>query len=61
MNFAGAFGCAVKLGMGEPTEAYITYCMKYIQILLDHNIKPVVVLDGRNLPSKEHTEKKRRE
>lgn len=57
----GAFGCAQKLGMGEPTDAYITYCMKYIQVLLDNQIKPVVVLDGRSLPSKEVTNSKRRE
>ncbi|CAL8126035.1 unnamed protein product [Orchesella dallaii] len=57
----GAFGCAEKLGKGEPTTAYITYCMKYINVLLDNNIKPILVLDGRNLPSKEYTEKKRRE
>ncbi|ODM93528.1 Exonuclease 1 [Orchesella cincta] len=57
----GAFGCAEKLGKGEPTTAYITYCMKYINVLLDNNIKPILVLDGRNLPSKAHTEKKRRE
>ena len=29
-------------------------------MLLHHNIKPVLVFDGRNLPSKAHTEKKRR-
>ena len=29
-------------------------------MLLHHNIKPVLVFDGRNLPSKAGTEKKRR-
>ena len=58
---AGAFGCAAELGKGEHTTKYITYCVKYINVLLAHNIKPVMVLDGRNLPSKAQTEKKRRE
>ena len=29
-------------------------------MLLHYNIKPVLVFDGRNLPSKAHTEKKRK-
>lgn len=59
--FPGAFGCAQKLALGEPTTAYITFCMNFIQILLDNNVKPVVVLDGRDLPSKRETNRKRRE
>ena len=35
--------------------------MKYIDMLLYHDIKPILVFDGRNLPSKADTEKKRRE
>ena len=35
--------------------------MKYIDMLLYHDIKPILVFDGRNLPSKAETEKKRRE
>ncbi|XP_021946238.1 exonuclease 1 isoform X2 [Folsomia candida] len=57
----GAFGCAAQLGKGEQTTAYISYCVKYINVLLSHNIRPIVVLDGQNLPSKAGTEKKRRE
>ena len=35
--------------------------MKYVNLLLAHNIKPILVFDGRNLPSKSETEKKRRQ
>lgn len=57
----GAFGCAEKLVKGQKTDGYIVYVMKYVDLLLFHNIKPVLVFDGRNLPSKSETEKKRRE
>ena len=35
--------------------------MRYCDLLLYHQIKPVLVFDGRNLPSKAGTEKKRRQ
>jgi exonuclease-1 len=35
--------------------------MKYLDMLLHFNVKPILVFDGRNLPSKSETEKKRRE
>ncbi|XP_011155611.2 exonuclease 1 isoform X2 [Solenopsis invicta] len=57
----GAFSCADKLMMGQETNAYVVYCMKYINMLLKYKIKPILVFDGRRLPAKEHTEKKRRE
>ena len=57
----GAFGCAEKLVQNQPTNGYVIYVMKYVDLLLYHNIKPILVFDGRNLPSKAETEKKRRE
>ena len=57
----GAFGCAEKLVKGIKTDGYITYVMKYVDLLLFNGIKPVLVFDGRFLPSKAETEKKRRE
>ena len=33
---------------------------RWVDMLLHYNIKPVLVFDGRNLPSKAGTEKKRR-
>ena len=35
--------------------------MKFVDMLLHHDIKPILVFDGRNLPSKAATEAKRRE
>ena len=37
---------------GRPTDMYIKYVMKYVSLLLYHDIKPILVFDGRNLPSK---------
>ena len=48
----GAFGCAEQLCQGKPTDMYIKYVMKYVSLLLYHDIKPILVFDGRNLPSK---------
>ena len=40
---------------------YVQYCVKYIDMLLSYDIKPVMVFDGRPLPAKAGTERKRRE
>ena len=48
----GAFGCAEQLIQKRPTDMYIRYVMKYVNLLLYHDIKPILVFDGRNLPSK---------
>ena len=57
----GAFGCADKLVMDEKTNGYVLYAMRLIDLLLHYNVKPILVFDGRNLPSKARTEAKRRE
>uniref|UniRef100_A0A668AWK3 Exonuclease 1 n=1 Tax=Myripristis murdjan TaxID=586833 RepID=A0A668AWK3_9TELE len=57
----GAFSCAEKLAKGEPTDQYVLYCMKFVDMLLSFNVKPILVFDGHNLPSKEEVEKARRE
>jgi len=57
----GAFGCAEKLVQNQKTDGYVVYVMRYVDLLLHHNIKPILVFDGRNLPSKASTEAKRRE
>lgn len=35
--------------------------MKFVDMLLNFGVKPVLVFDGRNLPSKHEVEKARRE
>ncbi|KAK7901729.1 hypothetical protein WMY93_018498 [Mugilogobius chulae] len=57
----GAFSCAEKLAKGEPTEQYVWFCMKFVDMLLNFGVKPILVFDGRNLPSKREVEKSRRE
>ncbi|XP_021166411.1 exonuclease 1 isoform X2 [Fundulus heteroclitus] len=57
----GAFSCAEKLAKGEPTDQYVWYCMKFVDMLLNFSVKPILVFDGRNLPSKQEVEKTRRE
>jgi len=56
----GAFGCAEQLVRGEQTDGYIKYVMKYCNLLLHHGLKPILVFDGRDLPSKDKTETERR-
>ncbi|XP_020030319.2 exonuclease 1 [Castor canadensis] len=57
----GAIACAEKLAKGEPTDRYVGFCMKFINMLLSHGIKPVLVFDGCTLPSKKEVERSRRE
>ncbi|XP_044162007.1 exonuclease 1 [Bufo gargarizans] len=57
----GAFACAEKLAKGEPTDQYVTYCMKFVHMLLSHGVRPILVFDGCTLPSKKDVEKTRRE
>lgn len=40
---------------------HIMYCLKYVNMLLSYNIKPILVFDGRHLKAKAETEAKRRE
>ncbi|XP_057704538.1 exonuclease 1 isoform X2 [Corythoichthys intestinalis] len=56
----GAFSCAEKLAKGEPTDQYVWYCMKYVDMLFSFGVNPILVFDGRNLPSKREVEKARR-
>ncbi|XP_064173419.1 exonuclease 1 [Anguilla rostrata] len=57
----GAFSCAEKLAKGEPTDQYVMYCMKFVDMLLTFGVKPILVFDGCNLPSKKEVDTARRE
>ncbi|XP_067681752.1 exonuclease 1-like isoform X2 [Haliotis asinina] len=60
----GAFSCADKLALGETSDQYVHYCMKYVNNMLKKKIRPILVFDGCRLPSKkdvENTRKERRE
>ncbi|NXJ75140.1 EXO1 Exonuclease, partial [Trogon melanurus] len=57
----GAYACAEKLARGEPTDLYVAFCMRLVDMLLSFGIKPILVFDGCTLPSKKEVEKARRE
>ncbi|XP_021121146.1 exonuclease 1 isoform X1 [Heterocephalus glaber] len=57
----GAIACAEKLAKGEPTDKYVGFCMKFVNMLLSHGIKPILIFDGCTLPSKKEVERSRRE
>ncbi|XP_062938921.1 exonuclease 1 isoform X2 [Cynocephalus volans] len=57
----GSIACAEKLAKGEPTDKYVGFCMKFVNMLLSHGIKPILVFDGCTLPSKKEVERSRRE
>lgn len=40
---------------------YVGFCMKFVNMLLCHGIKPILVFDGCTLPSKKEVEVSRRE
>jgi exonuclease-1 len=53
--------CARSLAQGEHTTKYITYFMRQVQLLIDQNIRPLIVFDGDDLPAKKQTTDSRRE
>lgn len=57
----GVFACADKIIRGETTDIHIQYCLKFVDMLIRHKIKVIMVFDGRHLPAKAETERRRRE
>ena len=47
----------VDFVVGRP---FVKYCMKRIHFLRQHDITPIVVFDGANLPMKAKTEQERK-
>lgn len=56
-----AENCLCKFASFLNHFRYVSYCMKYVDMLLTFGVKPILVFDGCNLPSKEEVEKTRRE
>ncbi|CAG0919738.1 unnamed protein product [Notodromas monacha] len=56
----GITACAEDLILGRPTDMYVRYCVRYLTMLKNFGVDPIAVFDGRHLPSKAETEKKRR-
>nr|POE48779.1 exodeoxyribonuclease 1 [Quercus suber] len=55
----GIFACAVELAQEKPTRRHIDFTLNRVRMLIHFGVKPYIVLDGDNLPSKAHTEKER--
>lgn len=55
----GSFACSWDLCVGKRTNAYVGYCVSRVKQLLEYDITPIVVFDGRRLPVKDGTEKER--
>ncbi|KAK9375700.1 uncharacterized protein V1513DRAFT_441688 [Lipomyces chichibuensis] len=55
----GAIACASDLAFGNHTRKYVDYAMHRVRMLKHYGVKPYLVFDGANLPSKQHTEKNR--
>ncbi|OWB70682.1 deoxyribonuclease activity protein [[Candida] boidinii] len=53
------FACSQDIVLGKPTQAYIKYFVKKIQMLEFFQIKPYFVFDGDYLPRKANTESER--
>ena len=56
----GAYSCSLDLVLGVANDSYITYCMNRLNLLLHYNVNPIMLFDGGALPSKLHTEDKRK-
>nr|GEV69359.1 exonuclease 1 [Tanacetum cinerariifolium] len=58
----GAYSCSMELSLnmeGDKKFQYLNYCMHRINLLRHHNISPVLVFDGCNIPCKAVTEQDR--
>ena len=50
---AGAYGCALGLGDGQSAaDSYVGYCMRRVELLRYHGVRPILVFDGQRLPMK---------
>ncbi|CAM9465207.1 unnamed protein product [Scytosiphon promiscuus] len=56
----GAFSCGTELCTGVATDRYVTFCMKRVNLLLDHGVRPIMVFDGASLPMKRDRNLERR-
>ncbi|VDD81960.1 unnamed protein product [Mesocestoides corti] len=54
-----SFSCAMDLALGNPTDQYIKYCLKLLNVILAAGVRPILVFDGADLPAKSETNAKR--
>jgi exonuclease-1 len=48
----GAQACAMELCQGKPTEKFVAFCLKRLELLQKHGIKPLMVFDGTSISAK---------
>ncbi|EOD40863.1 hypothetical protein EMIHUDRAFT_69547 [Emiliania huxleyi CCMP1516] len=48
----GALVCAHELLLGEPTDQYLAYPLRMIDLFERHGVTPLLVFDGASLPAK---------
>jgi exonuclease-1 len=53
------YSCCVELAQGMPSNAWVTYCLSFVDLLLHHGVHVYMVFDGANLPAKKLTENDR--
>jgi exonuclease-1 len=55
------YGCCVEICNGNDSDAWIQYCLSFLDVLLDHKLQVIMVFDGDSLPAKSKTELERSE
>eukprot|EP01134_Creolimax_fragrantissima_P006398 CFRG6398T1 len=58
--YKGLYGCSAELLRDVPTDKYIQYCANRLDLLLDNDVTPIMVFDGRPLPAKWRVHDERR-
>ena len=56
----GKWACPIELCRGIATTKHIDFCLKGLQLMVDYEVKPLLVLDGADLLAKRATDKDRR-
>eukprot|EP00808_Paulinella_micropora_P031147 g6758.t1 len=56
-----AYSCSAELVQGEPTLKWLRFCLRFVQMLLHFQVRPIVVFDGADLPSKANEMERRQE
>ncbi|GBE61530.1 XPG N-terminal domain-containing protein [Babesia ovata] len=56
----GMISSAVANVTGEPCDKYLKFIISILSVLLSHNITPIMVFDGYEMPSKERENQSRR-
>ncbi|KAL9623939.1 MAG: hypothetical protein Q9160_001931 [Pyrenula sp. 1 TL-2023] len=55
----GTVSCATELALGQNSTKYVDFAMHRVRMLIYFGVKPYLVFDGANLPSKAATETER--